>query len=180
MATAATTPPEDPPCTSSTKVSPFFGPQDVDSGEAVGYVYWPVETGPYSFGQGTVTTPSCAADHVEDGRVTVQVDYEVYEAGTTLDLESFLRLALLVDGDGAAIEADSVQVSTREGWSLDGAPGRDVSITFPVPLNVPEPVSLHLPEVEDDAVTGQYVEPIPLRIGDAVESPLPTRWVPSG
>ncbi len=180
VATAATSPPEDPPCTSSSEVSAFFGPQEEDSGEAVGNLYWQVESGPFVFAQGRVTVPTCAADHVEDGHVTVQVEYEVYEATSSLDLESFLRATLLVDGEGAATPADSVQVSTVEGSSLNGAPGRDVLITFAVPLDIAEPVALRLPEVDGEAVTGRYLEPIPLRIGEAVEQPLPTTSLPSG
>lgn len=150
VATVATTPPPDPPCPSSpAEISGFYGAQVEDRGNKHWSTSGTASTGPFSWWYVRAEVRSCVAEDEEDGATPVDVELRLTDDGSGPELESFLRAALLVDGDGRARTVSDVRVGDDETVTMNnGLPVRAVLLRFDLPLDVPEPVVLRLPDLD--------------------------------
>lgn len=150
VAVLATSPRVPDPCPSTTEeVSEFFGPQDEDDGLRTNQVRDSFETGPFRTSSAPeVSAPSCVAEHAQDGLVTVGITVGLADDGTGPTPEEFLRAALLVDGDGRARTPTDVTVAADRTATSDGRPVQNGHVEFAVPLDVPEPVVLQVPDLD--------------------------------
>lgn len=167
LATVATTPGERP-CpepSASTTTSAFFGQQRSDLDRSS----WQVDVGEQRSGAFSVRAvhvrvQTCAAHGSSDGTSPVDVELSVVDHGSGTTIRSFAEAARVVDGNGRARAPVGVQLED-EVTLPDGARQQEVELTFDLPLDVAEPVTLRLDDFGDPAGGDALLEPIPLGWG---------------